>query len=214
MKFKKGEYIINMVHDKLDLKMVFGKELIKGKICNISLTDVLIDTGAVIPALTDKSLFNQIKTKELVQKGYIIGGFGGDGKAVDIWKFESIQVGSVIFPHVRVICDFRKNLPSLILPWGAYFDGICNFNFAERTVVLEKPNHVGEIRKYITEKESIILSQSEEKSYINLIISGMVNGKEVFRKKDILDKVMNYLPNNLNANENDLQEVIDMLFLN
>lgn len=73
---------------------------------------------------------------------------------------------------------------------------------------------MGEIRKYITEEESIILSQNEEKSYINLIISGMVNGKEVFRKKDILDKVMSYLPNNLNANETDLQEVIDMLFLN
>lgn len=42
----------------------------------------------------------------------------------------------------------------------------------------------------------------------------MVFGKEVFRKKDILDKVMSYLPNNLNANETDLQEVIDMLFLN
>lgn len=214
MEFKKGEYIINMVHDKLDLKMVFGKELIKGKICNISLTDVLIDTGAVVPALTDKNLFDQIKTKELVQKNYKIGGFGGNGKVVDMWKFESIQVGSVTFPHVRVICDFRENLPSLILPWGAYSDGICNFNFVEKTVILEKPNYVGEIRKYITEEESIILSQNEEKSYINLIISGMVNGKEVFRKKDILDKVMSYLPNNLNADENDLQEVIDMLFFN
>lgn len=201
-----------MVYNKLDLKLMFQKELIKGKICDIILQDVLIDTGASIPVLTRKKLFDKIKKKKLVKKEHVIGGFGGNGTVADVWEFESIEIGDVIFPYVKVICAFNENHPSLILPWGAYFDGVCNFNFVKKTVTLEKPEHIGQMRQYFTEDNYHILSQNEEVQYLNLSVSGKINNKEIFVKKDILGKIMKYIPNNLDADENDIKEVINMLF--
>lgn len=201
-----------MVYNKLNLELRLGKKVIKGKICNIVLYDILIDTGAAVPVLTDRGLFDIIKTKKLVKRDFELGGFGGDGTKADIWEFETIEIGDVIFPHVKVVCAFNRNHPSLILPWGAYSDGVCNFNFAEETVTLEKPEHIGQIKHYISKDEYENLFQNEEIPYLNLIVLGKINNREIFIKKNILDKVMKYLPNSLDANTNDIQDVINMWF--
>lgn len=85
-----------MVYNKLKLQLRLGKKVIKGKIYNIVLYDILIDTGAVVSVLTDRALFDMIKTKKLVKRDFEISGFGRAGAKADIWEFETIEIGDVI----------------------------------------------------------------------------------------------------------------------